>query len=205
LGRSYKRIYPNMKYLIAGLGNVGEDYANTRHNIGFVTVDAFAKASEVPFQSDRYVFIARASHKGRKVILIKPTTYVNLSGKAITYWLAKEKIPLENLLVIVDDIALPLGALRMKSKGSDGGHNGLIDITAHLGTTEFPRLRIGIGDDFAKGYQVEYVLGKWTKKEEEILIPRIEVAVDAIKSFVYDGIERAMNRYNTHISNGDTG
>ncbi|MCX6234883.1 MAG: aminoacyl-tRNA hydrolase [Bacteroidetes bacterium] len=194
-----------MKYLIAGLGNIGEEYANTRHNIGFVTVDAFAKASEASFLSDKYVSIARTSHKGRKVILIKPTTYVNLSGKAITYWLAKEKIPLENLLVIVDDIALPLGALRMKTKGSDGGHNGLIDIIAQMGTTEFPRLRIGIGDDFAKGYQVEYVLGKWTKKEEEILIPRIEVAVEAIKSFVHDGIERAMNRYNTRINNGDTG
>jgi PTH1 family peptidyl-tRNA hydrolase len=168
-------------------------------------VDALARASEATFVSDRYVSIARITHKGRKVILIKPTTYVNLSGKAITYWLAKEKIPLENSMVIVDDIALPLGALRMKSKGSDGGHNGLIDIIAHVGTSEFPRLRIGIGDDFAKGYQVDYVLGKWTKKEEAILIPRIEVAVEAIKSFVYDGIERAMNRFNTSINTGDAG
>jgi PTH1 family peptidyl-tRNA hydrolase len=192
-----------MKYLIIGLGNVGEEYANTRHNIGFVVVDALAGSTGVTFSAGRYAYVVRTSYKGQTLILLKPTTFVNLSGKAVKYWMEKEKISRENVLVIVDDIALPIGALRLKAKGSDGGHNGLIDIIATLGTTEFPRLRIGIGDDFARGYQVEYVLGRWTKKEEELLIPHINLAVETIKSYVHDGIDRAMNRYNTRINSGD--
>jgi PTH1 family peptidyl-tRNA hydrolase len=186
-----------MKYLIAGLGNIGEEYANTRHNIGFIVMDAIAQSTKAVFIPGRYADVAKARFKGRQLILIKPTTYVNLSGKSVRYWLNKEKILHENLLVIVDDIALPLGTLRMKSKGSDGGHNGLADIITHLESTEFPRLRMGIGDDFAKGYQVDYVLGKWTKKEEEILLPKIVLAVEAVKSFVTTGVDRAMNEYNT--------
>jgi len=186
-----------MKYLIAGLGNVGDEYANTRHNIGFVVMDALAQSTGAVFSPGRHADVATAMYKGRKIIMIKPTTYVNLSGKAVRYWMSKEKIDLGHLLVIVDDIALPLGNLRLKARGSDGGHNGLADIIVHLETTDFARLRIGIGDDFARGYQVDYVLGQWTKQEEEILLPRIPVAVEAVMSFVTVGVERTMNEYNT--------
>lgn len=173
-----------MKYLIAGLGNIGDEYADTRHNIGFSVVEVLARLSGVPFESGRYADIARLRIKNKSLILIKPTTYMNLSGKALRYWLNAEKVPLENLLVVVDDIALPTGTLRLRMKGGPGGHNGLIDIIDTLGTEEFARLRIGIGNDFAKGYQTEYVLGKWTKAEEEILIPKLSEAVEMIKSFV---------------------
>jgi PTH1 family peptidyl-tRNA hydrolase len=186
-----------MKYLIAGLGNIGDEYANTRHNIGFVVMDAIARVTGVDFSPGRHADVATAVYKARTLILIKPTTYVNLSGKAVRYWTTKEKIDLSRLLVIVDDIALPLGTLRLKARGSDGGHNGLADVIGYLETTDFARLRIGIGGDFARGYQVDYVLGKWTKQEEEILLPCIPVAVEAVMSFVTIGVDRTMNEYNT--------
>jgi PTH1 family peptidyl-tRNA hydrolase len=176
-----------MKYLITGLGNIGDEYANTRHNIGFTVLDAFARLSGVAFQSSRYADIARIRMKNKSLVLIRPTTYMNLSGKAVRYWLETEKIPPENLLVVVDDIALPTGQLRLRLKGGPGGHNGLSSIIETMETEEFARLRIGIGNDFAKGFQTEYVLGKWTKAEEEILIPKIGEAVEMIKTFVNSG------------------
>ncbi|MBI9037719.1 MAG: aminoacyl-tRNA hydrolase [Bacteroidales bacterium] len=185
-----------MKYLIAGLGNIGDEYANTRHNIGFIVLDAFAQSCKSMFSISRYASVSKCKFKGRGFILIKPSTYMNLSGKAIKYWLEKEKIPLENFLVVVDDIALPLGTLRMKMKGGDGSHNGLINIIEVLNTSNFQRLRIGIGNDFPQGYQSEYVLGKWTSSEEKIMIPRVKIAVDIIKSFATIGIERTMTLYN---------
>jgi len=186
-----------VKYLIAGLGNIGDEYANTRHNIGFVILDAFAQAQKIPFTTARYGDIATTSIKGRSFIMLKPSTYMNLSGKAVKYWMDKENIPVENLLVICDDIALPLGCTRMKKKGGDAGHNGMDNIIFHLETTEFPRLRFGIGNDFARGHQVDFVLGKWTKAEEDIIIPRITTSVEMIKSFALAGIERTMTAYNS--------
>jgi peptidyl-tRNA hydrolase, PTH1 family len=185
-----------MKYLIAGLGNIGTEYANTRHNVGFEVTEALARLSGVSFQSGRYADVAKMRVKNKSLVLIKPTTYMNLSGKAVRYWLDAEKIPLENMLVVVDDIALAPGQLRLKTKGGDGGHNGLSSIIATLGTEEFARLRVGIGNDYAKGYQVDYVLGKWTKAEEEIMVPALAAAVDMIKSFVTEGAELTMTRYN---------
>lgn len=185
-----------MKYLIAGLGNIGDEYANTRHNIGFIIADALTQSSGTSFLTDRYASVAKIRLKNRWLVVIKPSTYMNLSGKAVRYWLDKEKIPLENLLVMVDDIALPAGQLRLKMKGGDGGHNGLISIIETLGTDEFSRLRFGIGNDFAKGYQSDYVLGKWTKAEEEIIIPKISDAVELVKSFVLIGPELTMTRFN---------
>lgn len=185
-----------MKYLVAGLGNIGNEYANTRHNIGFIVLDALAQDAGVSFVSDRYASVARMKARRHSLVLIKPSTFMNLSGKAIRYWLDKEKVGLENLLVVVDDIALPLGQLRLKMKGGAGGHNGLIHIIEILGTEEFARLRVGIGGDFAKGYQVDYVLGKWTSEEEKILIPRIKVAVEMIRSYVSVGPEKTMTEYN---------
>jgi PTH1 family peptidyl-tRNA hydrolase len=185
-----------MKYLIAGLGNIGDEYAGTRHNIGFTVTDALARLSGVSFQSGRYADLARLRVKNKSLVLVKPTTYMNLSGKAIRYWLETEKIPLEQMLVIVDDIALAHGQLRLKLKGGDGGHNGLSSIIEILGTEEFARLRFGIGNDFAKGYQVEYVLGKWTAQEKELILPKIEDAIEMIKSFVTAGPELTMTRFN---------
>lgn len=173
-----------MKYLIAGLGNPGDEYASTRHNIGFNAVDALARLSGVSFQTGRYADISRMKLKNKSLILIKPATYMNLSGKAVRYWLDAEKIPLQNLLVVVDDIALPPGQIRLRMKGGAGGHNGLISIIETLETEDFARLRIGIGNDFAKGFQTEYVLGKWTKEEEEVMIPKLTEAVEMIKTFV---------------------
>jgi len=173
-----------MKYLIAGLGNIGDEYAGTRHNIGFNVLDALARLSGVSFQSGRYADVAKLKVKNKSLILIKPSTYMNLSGKAVRYWLETEKIPIENLLVVVDDIALPPGQLRLRLKGGDGGHNGLSSIIEILETEEFARLRFGIGNDYPKGYQTEYVLGKWTAAEEEMLIPKIVEAVEMIKTFV---------------------
>jgi peptidyl-tRNA hydrolase, PTH1 family len=185
-----------MKYLIIGLGNIGDEYANTRHNIGFIIADAFAFSLKSSFETARYASVARGSIKGRTFIVIKPSTYMNLSGKAVRYWMTKEDILPENIFVIVDDLALPIGAFRLRKKGSDGGHNGLISIIENLETNEFPRLRVGIGNDFAKGQQVNYVLGRWTQEEEKILTPRIDMAVDMIKSFALAGIERTMTMYN---------
>lgn len=185
-----------MKFLICGLGNVGEEYANTRHNIGFLALDVLAKQAEVNFSLNRHAYMAEMRYKGRNLTLIKPTTYMNLSGKAIKYWLEKEKIPIENLLVIVDDIALETGVIRLKKSGSDGGHNGLINITEILQTNNFARLRIGIGNNFPKGFQVDYVLSKLTKEEEEIFDKKLPIVAEAVKSFVTIGIERTMNFFN---------
>lgn len=185
-----------MKYLIAGLGNIGPDYANTRHNIGFTVLDNLAGLSELSWKDSRYAFNADYKYKARNFVLIKPTTYMNLSGKAINYWLQKEKIPVENLLVITDDLALPFGTIRIRMKGSDGGHNGLYSIASTLGTNHFSRLRFGIGDEFQKGTQVNYVLGEWSAEEKESLKERIDKVIEAIKCFGTLGIERTMNLYN---------
>lgn len=185
-----------MKYLIVGLGNIGDAYADTRHNIGFIVADALAKEANAVFRTERYADMTKTSVKGRTLVVIKPSTYMNLSGKAVRYWMQKEEIPAENILVIVDDLALPLGALRMRAKGSDGGHNGLISIIETLGTTEFPRIRFGIGNDFAKGYQVDYVLGRWSSEEVKILVPKVTECVEMIRSFVLIGVERTMNHFN---------
>ena len=185
-----------MKYLIVGLGNIGDEYADTRHNIGFIAADALTLSLKSTFSTDRYAAVARGSIKGRMMIIIKPSTYMNLSGKAVRYWLQKEEIPLENMLVIVDDLALPVGSLRLKTKGGDGGHNGLISIIETIGSADFSRLRIGIGNDFSKGYQVDYVLGRWTSEEQKTLTPRIETTIELIKSFVLIGPERTMNFFN---------
>ncbi|MFH1160907.1 MAG: aminoacyl-tRNA hydrolase [bacterium] len=186
-----------MKWLIAGLGNVGDEYTNTRHNIGFIVADAVALSLNTSFVSGRYASVAKGSLKGRSLTLIKPTTYMNLSGKAVRYWMKKDEILPDSILAIVDDLSLPLGTCRLRKKGSDGGHNGLISLIEYLGTTDFPRLRIGIGNDFAKGYQVDYVLSRWTSEEEKILIPRIETAVELIKNFVLQGIDKTMTTYNS--------
>ena len=187
--------------MIVGLGNPGEQYAGTRHNTGYMVLDAFAKASNIVFEDRRYGYLAETSLKGRKVFLLKPTTYMNLSGNAVRYWMNKENIALEHLLVIVDDLSLPLGALRLKGKGSNGGHNGLGNIQSVIGTQQYARLRIGIGNDFAKGMQVEWVLGKYDENDLKTLSPSIETATDIIKSFVLAGIDITMNQFNKH-SNG---
>jgi len=185
-----------MKYLIAGLGNIGEEYHGTRHNIGFAVLDALAERGKIPFRHERHAFVAEYKFKGRNFILIKPTTYMNLSGKAVQYWLQAEKIPLENLLVITDDIALPFGTIRIKGKGSDGGHNGLTSIQETLGTTGYARLRFGVGNDFPKGRQVEYVLGKWSKEQLDALPERLQKCGDAICAFGTIGLGLTMTQYN---------
>lgn len=189
-------IYSLMKFLIAGLGNIGDEYIGTRHNIGFTVLDTLANTGGVFFSQDRLAFKAEYKFKGKIFILIKPTTYMNLSGKAVNYWLQAEKIPIEHLLVVTDDIALPFGKLRLKASGSDGGHNGLKSIQEVLHTTNYPRLRFGIGNDFPKGRQSEYVLGKWTSDEQKYLQLRSDLAADLIKSFGTIGIDRSMNEFN---------
>lgn len=185
-----------MKYLIAGLGNIGDEYTNTRHNIGFIIADALAQDLGVKFVTDRLASRAEARIKGRTVIIIKPTTYMNLSGKAFKYWLTMEKIEVQNSLVIVDDLDLSPGSLRLKTKGSGGSHNGLNNIIEMLGNNEFPRLRVGIGHDFARGFQVDYVLGKFTRDEEKIFLEKIPFAVEMIKNFILSGPENTMNTFN---------
>ena len=184
------------KYLIAGLGNIGPEYHETRHNIGFMIVDALAHESGITFTDGRYGYTATLMVKGRKLLLLKPSTYMNLSGNAVRYWMNRENIPLEHLLVVVDDLALPLGTLRLKSKGSDAGHNGLKHIATTLGTQAFARLRFGIGNDFPRGMQIEYVLGHFTPEERNTLPPRITLAGDIVKTFCLAGIDHAMNQYN---------
>lgn len=185
-----------MKYLIAGLGNPGDEYAETRHNIGFKIVEALADDAGASFISGRLAHHCTIRLKGRSLHLIKPTTYMNLSGKAVKYWLDKLEIPKENLLVILDDIALPFGMLRIRPRGSDGGHNGLTSIQEILGTAEYPRMRFGVEGNFPKGAQVNYVLGNWNAEEKKLLPEKIKIACDAVKSFVTIGIERTMNVYN---------
>lgn len=184
------------KYLIVGLGNIGEEYANTRHNIGFIVMDALAAELGVKFSIERHAYKTEAKLKNKLLIILKPTTYMNLSGKAVKYWLDKEKIPLENLLVITDDVDLDLGVLRLRTKGSGGSHNGLNHIIETLLITDWARLRFGIGKDYARGFQVDYVLGKWSSKEEKILLPRIETAVSIVKSFVLAGASQTMSDFN---------
>ena len=184
-----------MKHLIVGLGNIGAEYANTRHNIGFKILDAFAEASNIFFSEDRYGSIAECRVKNQQLLLLKPSTYMNLSGDAVRYWMNKENIPLENVLVIVDDIALPFGAIRIKGKGSDGGHNGLKNIAAMIGTQSYARLRFGVGNDFPKGAQVDYVLGNFSEEQEKQMPERLKIAIDAIKAFCLSGLTFAMNNY----------
>ena len=186
-----------MKYLIAGLGNIGKEYDKTRHNIGFEVLDALAEASNTIFTNKRYGEIAEMTYRSRKLVLLKPSTYMNLSGNAINYWLQAEKLSPEKLLVVVDDIALPFGIIKIKGKGSSGGHNGLKHIEQVLGSSQYARLRFGVGNDFPQGYQMEFVLSQWDKKERELLVPRIAEAVEAIKSYVTVGLERTMNVFNT--------
>jgi peptidyl-tRNA hydrolase, PTH1 family len=197
-------LYPMSKFLIACLGNIGEEYANTRHNVGFLVADALVESlskdegisSSKLFQSDRLANVCHARFKGRQLVIIKPTTYMNLSGKAVNYWMQAEKITVHSLLVITDDLALPFGSLRVRKKGSDGGHNGLSDIIKTLNTTEFARLRFGIGNEFSKGQQVDYVLGEWSKDESAALPERIEKSVEIVKSFVTIGVDRTMSGFN---------
>ncbi len=183
------------KYLIVGLGNPGGEYHETRHNVGWMVADEFARQAEAEYEDKRYGFVAVTSLKGRKIILLKPTTYMNLSGNAVRYWLDKENIDQSRLLVIVDDIALETGKLRMKSSGSSGGHNGLGHIVQLIGEN-YARLRIGIGNNFERGGQINWVLGKFSEEEKKILQPVIETAVEEIKSFVLQGVDRTMNAFN---------
>lgn len=185
-----------MKYLIVGLGNIGSEYDNTRHNIGFDIADYLAHTQEITFVPDRYASKSSFRHKGRTFHIIKPSTYMNLSGKAVRYWKDKLSITEENILVIVDDVALPIGKIRLRPSGGDGGHNGLKSIIEALGTGGFPRLRIGIGEDFPKGRQVDYVLGRWSDEEWNEIAPKIEKAAEIILNFGTIGIARTMNRYN---------
>ena len=186
-----------MNYLVVGLGNIGTEYANTRHNIGFMVLDAFAKASNTVFQTSRYGDTAEISLKGRQVTLLKPSTYMNLSGNAVRYWVTRMKLPLENLLVVCDDLNLPFGTMRMRKKGSDGGHNGLKNIEQMLGTQNYTRIRVGIGNDFKAGGQVDFVIGEM-KPEEQESVPQIcEKAIAGIRDFILAGADRAMNSFNT--------
>ncbi len=185
-----------MKYLIAGLGNIGPEYKNTRHNIGFQILDALVEASNISFDDKRYGFVVEYKYKARTFVLLKPTTYMNLSGRAVNYWMQKENIGIENVLVLVDDIALPFGTIRLRAKGSDGGHNGLKNITQVLGRNDYARLRFGIGDDFHKGFQVDYVLGEWSKNEGKEMPEKVDSCIEIIKSFGSIGIDRTMNLFN---------
>ena len=183
------------KYLICGLGNPGTEYEGTRHNAGYMVLDAFAKASNTIFADKRYGFVGETSLKGRKIILLKPTTYMNLSGNAVRYWLNQEKIDQSHLLVVSDDVALPLGQFRLKGNGSNGGHNGLGHIQQLIGQ-DYARLRMGIGNDFPRGGQIDWVLGHFTEDDMKTLQPSIDIAVDIIKSYVLAGIDNTMNQYN---------
>lgn len=185
-----------MKYLIVGLGNIGDEYRDTRHNIGFKVLDALAEASNTRFSTGRYGDTAEMRVKNQQLVLLKPSTYMNLSGNAVRYWKDQLGVDLDHILVIVDDCALPFGAIRMKQRGSDAGHNGLKNIAAMLGTDAYPRLRFGIGNDFPRGCQIDFVLGRFTAEEEAGLKGRIPVAVDAVKTFCLEGIGSAMCKFN---------
>ncbi len=185
-----------MKYLIVGLGNIGSEYAATRHNSGFMILDAFAEASNISFSTDRYGDIARTRLKNKQLVLLKPSTYMNLSGNAVRYWQQKENIALENILVVVDDVALPFGAIRLKTRGSDAGHNGLKNIAQMLGTDAYARLRFGIGNDYPRGCQIDYVLGNFTSEQQAEIGKRAEVAIEAIREFVLAGAGSAMCKFN---------
>jgi PTH1 family peptidyl-tRNA hydrolase len=185
-----------MKYLIVGLGNIGSEYENTRHNIGFMILDALAKASNISFSDKRYGFVAELKHASRTLILLKPNTFMNLSGRSVHYWMQKEKIPLENVLILVDDLALPVGKIRLRPKGGDAGHNGLKSIQQILCTSDYGRLRFGIGDDFPRGHQIDHVLGRWTREEEELIYSKLDRCFEIIKSFATIGMELTMTKFN---------
>ena len=185
-----------MKYLTVGLGNIGPQSQDTRHNIGFTILDALARASNVFFEDKRYGFVTQVKLKGRTLVLLKPSTFMNLSGHALRYWMQKEKIEIENVLILVDDIALPFGTLRLKPQGSDAGHNGLKNIQDILGHNTYARLRFGIGNNFPKGYQVEYVLGRWDEEEQKLLPERVDKAIEMIKSFCLAGMQLTMTQFN---------
>jgi peptidyl-tRNA hydrolase, PTH1 family len=184
------------RFLIAGLGNIGLEYAGTRHNIGFDVADAFVAKHNGFFKNDRLADVSSLQIKGRDITVIKPTTYMNLSGRAIRYWMDNKKIPLNQILVVVDEIALPQSKLRLRPSGSDAGHNGLRSIQDALGTVDYPKLRFGIGNNYPKGMQVEYVLGKWTKEEIPLVLLKIEKSVEVIENFIFTGIERTMTEVN---------
>ncbi len=185
-----------MKFLIAGLGNIGKEYEHTRHNIGFDVADALAKELDIKFEAGRLAAYGKGTLKGKQVHIIKPTTFMNLSGKAIKYWMNELKIPVENVFVIVDEVALPFGSLRLRGKGSSAGHNGLKNIEEELQTRDYARLRFGIGNDFPRGHQIDYVLGKWSKEQESTLQSRIDLAVEITKSFCMIGLDNTMNSFN---------
>ena len=185
-----------MNYLVVGLGNIGAEYANTRHNMGFMVLDAWAQASNILFESGRYGYTATVSFKGRKFTLLKPSTYMNLSGKAVRYWVNELKIPLENLLVISDDLNIPFGTVRLRKSGSAGGHNGLTNINELLGTQEYARVRMGIGNDFGRGHQIDYVLGELSDEEKEQMPELCKKVIEGIKAFAPIGPDRAMNVLN---------
>jgi len=185
-----------MKHLIVGLGNIGPEYEGTRHNIGFRILDAFAKASNISFQDKRYGFVAHMRVKNQELVLLKPSTYMNLSGNAVRYWMQQEKIPLENLLVLVDDLSLPVGTIRMRQGGSDAGHNGLKHIAQMLGTQAYNRLKFGIGNDYPRGGQIDFVLGRFSPEDEKVVDERALVACEAIKAYALSGMQFAMNHYN---------
>lgn len=193
------------KFLIAGLGNIGPEYAGTRHNAGFIVLDALAEANKISFEDKRYGFIAHLSVKGRQLILLKPSTFMNLSGMAVRYWMNKENIPLEHLLVIVDDFALPFGTLRLRGKGSDGGHNGLRNIFDNLGTENYARLRFGTGHDFQRGGQVDYVLGNFDDESMKQMPDLCSTCGDIIKSFCLSGLDITMNQFNHKKNEGSKG
>ncbi|MGM9825127.1 MAG: aminoacyl-tRNA hydrolase [Paludibacteraceae bacterium] len=185
-----------MKYLIVGLGNIGDEYAATRHNIGFMMLDAFADAQNAQWVDKRYGFVAKCRVKNAEMVLLKPSTYMNLSGNAVRYWLQQEKIPVENMLVLVDDLNLPFGTIRIRKQGSNGGHNGLGNIQSVLGTENYARVRFGIGNNFTRGAQCNFVLGKWTDEEQKLLPDRLKLTSEIIPSFCLQGIDRTMNLYN---------
>lgn len=190
------------KYLIVGLGNVGAEYEGTRHNAGFMVVDALAKAGEARWSLERHAYRTEVRHKGRTLVLIKPTTYMNLSGKAVKYWLQAERVELQNLLVVVDDIALEVGAIRMKKQGGAGGHNGLTDIETLLGTQNYCRLRVGVGSHFSRGRQVDYVLGRFDEADRAALEPAVQQACEMVRCFATQGADRAMNMFNKRGGQG---
>ena len=184
------------KFLVVGLGNIGEEYAETRHNIGFKILDSLAREEDFIFETAKLGDVGTFKVKGRSIICLKPSTYMNRSGKAVKYWMDKENIPLENVLIVTDDINLSFGTIRLKTKGSDGGHNGLKDVQQYLLTTNYNRLRFGVGSDFGKGKQIDYVLGEWNQEEKDALVERYERINALIRSFVLSGVNRTMNEYN---------
>ena len=189
-----------MNFLVVGLGNIGSEYANTRHNMGFMVLHAWAQASNAVFSTQRYGDIAEVSFKGHRITLLKPSTYMNLSGKAVRYWMQEKKIALDNLLIVSDDLNLPFGSIRMRKNGSDGGHNGLKNINELLGTQEYARIRLGIGNDFSRGHQIDFVLGKLSPEELELMPKISEKVIEGVKAFTTIGVERAMSATNCRIT-----